>query len=78
MGNMRNAYELLAGNPEGKRSLGRHKRRWKDNIRIDMREISWEGVDWIHLAQDRGQWWARANALIYIHTFGFHKRREIS
>jgi hypothetical protein len=50
---MRNVYKILVGKPEGKRRLGRPWRRWKDNIRIDLREIEWEGVDWIRLAQDR-------------------------
>jgi hypothetical protein len=52
---MRNAYKILVRRPEGKRSLGRHRHRWEDNIRMDLREIGWEGMDWIHLAQDRDQ-----------------------
>jgi hypothetical protein len=50
MGGMREAYKILAGKPEGKRSLGRPRRRWKDNIRMDLREITWKVVTWIHLA----------------------------
>jgi hypothetical protein len=46
----------LIGEPEGKRPLGRPRRRWKDNIRL-VREIGWKGVDWMHLAQDRVFWW---------------------
>jgi len=46
----------LVGKPEGKRPLGRPRRRWEDNIRMDLREVGWESVDWMHLAQDRGQW----------------------
>jgi hypothetical protein len=53
MGEIRNAYKSLVGRPEGKRPLGRPRRRWKDNNRISLGEIVWEGVDWIHLAQDR-------------------------
>jgi len=53
--NMRNAYKILVGKSEGKRPLGRPRRRWKDNIRMDIKEIGWEGVDWIHLAKDRNQ-----------------------
>jgi hypothetical protein len=53
---MRNAYNILVAKPEGKRPLGRPRRRRKGNIRMDLREISWEGVGWIHVAQDRGQW----------------------
>jgi hypothetical protein len=50
---IRNLYKILVGRPEGERPLGRRRRRWKDNIRIDFREIGWEGVDWIQVAQDR-------------------------
>jgi hypothetical protein len=49
---MRNPYYTLVGEPEGRRSLGRPRRRWEDNIRMNLREIGWEGVDWTHLAQD--------------------------
>jgi hypothetical protein len=52
----RNAYRILVGNPEGKRPRGRPKRRWVDNIKMDLREIGWDGVDWIDLAQDRDNW----------------------
>jgi hypothetical protein len=48
-------FIILVGNLEGKRSLGRSMRRWEDNIKMDLREIGWKGVDWIHLAQDRDQ-----------------------
>jgi hypothetical protein len=44
------------GKPEGKRPLGRPRRRWVDNIKMDLREIGWDGMDWIELAQDRDQW----------------------
>jgi hypothetical protein len=53
---MRNAYKILIGVPEGKRLLGRPRHRWKDSIIMDLREIEWKVVDWIHLAQDRDQW----------------------
>jgi hypothetical protein len=46
MGETRNAYRILAGNPEGKRLLGRPRRRWVDNIKMDRREIGWNGMDW--------------------------------
>jgi hypothetical protein len=52
---LRNPYSILVGKPEGKRLLGRPKRRWEGNIRMDSREIVWEVVDWICLAQDRDQ-----------------------
>jgi hypothetical protein len=53
MGKMRNAYKILVRKPDGKRPLGRSRHRWEDNIRVDLREIGWKDVDWIHLAQDR-------------------------
>jgi hypothetical protein len=49
----RRVYRLLVGNPEGKRPLGRPRRRWMDNIKFDLLEIGWGGVDWIGLAEDR-------------------------
>jgi hypothetical protein len=52
----RNAYRMLVVKPEGKRPLGRPRRRWLDNIKIDLREIGWGGLDWIDLAQDRDLW----------------------
>jgi len=57
----RNAHKTLVVKPEGKRSLGRPRRSWEDNIRTDFRETEWEGVDWIHLAQDRDRWRALLN-----------------
>jgi hypothetical protein len=56
MGEKRNAYMILVGNPEGKRPLGRPRRRWVNNIKMDFREIGWGGMDCIDLAQDRDQW----------------------
>jgi hypothetical protein len=50
MGETRNAYRILVGKPEGKRPLGRRRRRWVDNIKMDLREIGWDGMDWIDLA----------------------------
>jgi hypothetical protein len=52
------------GTPEGKRSLGIPRRRWEDNIRMDLREIGWGGMDWIDLAQDRDQWRALVNTIM--------------
>jgi len=52
------------GKPEGKRPLGRPRRRWEDNIRIDFQEVGCGGMDWIELAQDRGRWRALVNAVM--------------
>jgi hypothetical protein len=65
-GEKRNAYRILAVKPEGKRPLGRRKRRWEDNIRMDLGEIGWGGMDWIDLAQDRDQWRALVNTVMDI------------
>jgi hypothetical protein len=56
VGERRNAYKILVGKPERKKPLRRPRRRWEDNIRMDHRQIRWEGVVWIHLAQGRDQW----------------------
>jgi hypothetical protein len=56
MGERRGAYRALVGKPEGRRRLGRPRRRWEDNIKMDLREVGWEGIDWIDLAQDRDGW----------------------
>jgi hypothetical protein len=61
---MRNAYKILVGKSEGKRPFGRSRYRWEDNIRMDPREIVLEGVDWIHLAQDRDLWRAVLNTVL--------------
>jgi hypothetical protein len=58
MGKKRNAYRILVGKPECKRPLGRPRRRWVGNIKMYLREIGWDGVDWIDLAKDRDQWTA--------------------
>jgi hypothetical protein len=64
MGEIRNAYNILVGNPQGKRPLARPRHRWEDNIRKDLRKIGWEGVIWIHMTQDRDLWWALVNMVI--------------
>jgi hypothetical protein len=64
MGEKKNAYRILVGNPEGKRPLGRPRRRWVDNIKIDLRETGCDGGDWIDLAQDRDQWRALVKAVM--------------
>jgi hypothetical protein len=65
MGVMRNSYRrILVGKPEGKRPLVRPRRRWMDNIKMDLGEIGWDGRDWIKLAQDRDQWRTLVNTVI--------------
>ncbi|KAJ4428167.1 hypothetical protein ANN_24182 [Periplaneta americana] len=62
MGESRNAYRVLVGRPEGKRPLGRPRRRWEDNIKMDLREVGYDDRDWINLAQDRDRWRAYVRA----------------
>jgi hypothetical protein len=64
MGEKLNAYRTFVGMPEGKRPLGRRRRRWVDNIKTDLREIGWHGMDWIDLAQNRDQWRALVNRVM--------------
>jgi hypothetical protein len=64
LGEKRNAYRSLVGKPEGKRPLGRPRRRWEDYIKMDHREIGWGGMDWIDLSQDGDQWRALVNTVM--------------
>jgi hypothetical protein len=64
MGEVRGAYNLLVLRPEGRRPLGRPRRRWEDNIKMDLREIVFWDVDWINLAQDRDRWRAFVNTVM--------------
>jgi hypothetical protein len=64
MGEKRNAYKLLVGKPVGKRLLGRPRRRWVDDMRMDLGEVGWDDVDWIGLAQDRNRWRALVNSVL--------------
>jgi hypothetical protein len=75
MGEGRGGYRVLVGRPEGKRPLGRHRRTWEDNTKMDLQEVGGGGMDWIELAQDKDSWRALVNA---VRTFGFHKMRGIS
>jgi hypothetical protein len=63
-GEKRKAYTILMGKPEGKRPLGRPRRRWVDNIRMDLGEVGWGDVDWIDLAKDRYSWRALVNSVL--------------
>jgi hypothetical protein len=64
MGKKRNAYRILVGKLKGKRPLGRPRHRWVNNINMDLREIEWNGMDWIDLAEDRDQWRALVNTVM--------------
>ena len=75
MGEGRGVHRILVGKPEEKRPLGRPRRRWEDNIKMDLQEVGCGGMDWIGLAQDRDRWRALVNAAM---NFGFHKMRGIS
>ena len=61
MGKGRGVFRVLVGKPEGKRPLGRPRRRWEDNIKMDIQEVGCESLDWIELPQDRDRW----RALVY-------------
>jgi hypothetical protein len=64
MGEVRGVYRVLVGRPEGKRQLGRPRRRWEDNIKMDLRETGIDGANWIRLDQDRIQWWSFVNTVM--------------
>jgi hypothetical protein len=64
MGEKRHAYRILVGRPEGRRLLGRHSRRWEDNIKMDLQDVGWRGMDWIELAEDRDRWRTLVNAVM--------------
>jgi hypothetical protein len=64
MGEKRHVYMILVGKSEGKSPLGRPRHRWVDNIKMDLREIRWDGMDCIDLAQDRDQWRALVNMVM--------------
>jgi hypothetical protein len=64
MGEKANAYRWVVGKPEGRKPLGRPRRRWLNNIRMDLVEVGWRDVDWIGLAQDRDRWRAVVNTVL--------------
>ena len=63
-GERRDVYRILVGKPEGKRPLGRPRRRWEDNVKMDLQEVGCGGMAWIELAQDRDRWWALVDAVM--------------
>jgi hypothetical protein len=75
IGNRKGVFRVLVGKREGKRPLGRPRRRWEDNITLDLQEVVCGVMDSIELAQDRERWRAIVNAVM---KFGFHKMRGIS
>jgi len=60
----RAAYRVLVGKPNGRKPLGRRRRKWEDNIKMDLQEVGWGGMDWTDLAQDRDRWRAVVNAVM--------------
>jgi hypothetical protein len=63
-GERRGAYRILVGRPEGRRPIERLRRRWEDNINMDLQEVGWGPMDWIELAQDRNRWRAVVNVIM--------------
>jgi len=61
---MRGVYRVLVGKPEGKRPLGKPRRRWGDNIKIDLQKVGFGDVEWIEPPQDRDRWWGLVNAVM--------------
>jgi hypothetical protein len=70
MGKRRGVYRVFVRQPEGKRPLGRPRRRWWDNIKMDLEEVGCRGMDWMELAQDRDRWLALVNAVINLRILG--------
>jgi len=64
MGEKRGVYRVLVRKPEGKRPLGKPRRRWEDNIKMDLKELGYVGMDWIELVQDRDRWRALVNTVM--------------
>ena len=65
MGERSGVYRVLVGKTEGKRTLGRPRRRWEDNVEMGLQEVGCVGMDWIELAQDRNRRWALVNAVMH-------------
>jgi hypothetical protein len=60
------AYRMLVGKPEGKRLRGRHRLRWEDDVKMNLKEMGWDGMDWIHLAEGRDKWQAAVNTVMNV------------
>jgi hypothetical protein len=75
MEEVRNSYNIFVGKTKRMRQLGRPRRRWERNIGMFLREIGWEGVEWIKMTQDTGHWPTLVDTVM---SFCFHERREIS
>jgi hypothetical protein len=71
IGNMRNAYKILARKPEGKRLFRRLSSKWEDDIRMDIKDIGWESVHWIHVAHVRYQWRTLVNTVMSLRVLNF-------
>jgi hypothetical protein len=69
MGERRDVYRVLVGKPEGKTPLGRPRRRWEDNIEMNLQEVGCGGMDWMELAEDGDRWWALLNAVMLLPLF---------
>ncbi|KAJ4445879.1 hypothetical protein ANN_12564 [Periplaneta americana] len=78
MGESRNAHRVLVGRPEGKRPLGRPRRRWEDNIKMDLREVGYDDREWINLAQDRDQWRAYVRAVMNLRKIKKSFRQDVT
>ncbi|KAJ4431957.1 hypothetical protein ANN_20566 [Periplaneta americana] len=77
MGESRNAYRVLVGRPEGKIPLGRPRRRWEDNIKMDLREVGYDDREWINLAQDRDHWRAYVRAAMNLRFLKSQKVKNV-
>jgi len=66
MGDRRGAYRVLVRTHDGRRPLGRPRHRWKDDIKLALKEVGWEGMDWIAVAQDKDRWWALVNVVMNV------------
>jgi hypothetical protein len=64
MGDRKCAYRVLVGRPNGRKQLGRPRRRWEDKIKVDLYEVGWGSMNWVVLAQDRDRWRALVNAVM--------------